>query len=100
MLDGGLGLGVEIPLLLYQILSMQNIIDIKKDKDLQVLLPLWERLKIAYKFLFNKASNENSVTVAKPAKLSDKYSGKLSKKLGQKLQKHVDKSRKEWERNI
>ncbi len=59
----------------------------------QLLLPLLERLKIAYKSLpGNKSAKEKT---AKPAKLSDKYAGKLSKEVGQELQKHVAKSRNE-----
>jgi hypothetical protein len=80
---------------------MQIIIDIKKEQDLQVLLPLLERLKIAYKSLpGTKEANEKKTTAAKPTKLSDKYAGKLSKEVGQELQKHIAQSRNEWERNI
>jgi len=80
---------------------MQIIIDIKKEQDLQVLLPLLEGLKIAYKSLPGaKAANEKNTAAAKPAKLSDKYAGKLSKEVGKELQKHVAQSRNEWERNI
>ena len=79
---------------------MQIIIDIKKAQDLQVLLPLLERLKIAYKSLPSTASNQKNPTAAEPAKRSDKYAGKLSKEVGQALQKHIAQSRNEWERNI
>ncbi|MFN0215884.1 MAG: hypothetical protein ACKVT2_16620 [Saprospiraceae bacterium] len=80
---------------------MQIIIDIKKEQDLQVLLPLLERLKIAYKSLpGTKEANEKKTVAAKPTKLSDKYAGKLSKEIGQELQKHVAQSRNEWERKI
>ncbi len=73
---------------------MQIIIDIKKEQDLQVLLPLLERLKIAYKSLpgANVATEEH----VGEAKLSDKYAGKLSKSVGQDLQKHITQSRNEW----
>lgn len=80
---------------------MQIIIDIKKEQDLQVLLPLLERLKIAYKSLpRTQGAKYKASTSTKPAKLSDKYAGKLSKEVGQELQKHVAQSRNEWERNI
>ena len=77
---------------------MQLVIDIKNDKDLQVLLPLLERLKIAYKQLPSKT---NGATKKNPAvtQLSDKYAGKLSDEAGEALQQHIAESRKEWERN-
>lgn len=78
---------------------MQIVIDIKNDQDLEVLLPLLERLKIAYKKLplkVNGASDQPQVA----AQLSDKYAGKLSASVGEALQQHVAESRSEWERNI
>lgn len=79
---------------------MQIIIDVKKAQDLQVLLPLLERLKIAYKSLPSKATTQKNPTAIEPSKRSDKYAGKLSKEVGQALQKHIAQSRSEWERNI
>lgn len=77
---------------------MQLVIDIKKEQDLQVLLPLLERLKIAYKQLPAKSNGKTKATSA--AKFSDKYAGKLSADIGEALQKHIVESRNEWERSI
>lgn len=80
---------------------MQLILDIEKEQDLQVLLPLLERLKIAYKSLpGTKPATEKRSTEAKQVKLSEKYAGKLSLEIGQDLQKHVAQSRNEWEPDI
>jgi hypothetical protein len=77
--------------------SMQLVIDIKHEKDLQVLLPLLERLKIAYKQLPSKANGSSAPPSI--SQLSDKYAGKLSDKVGEALQEHITESRREWERN-
>ena len=79
---------------------MQIIIDIKKEQDLQVLLPLLECMKIAYKSLPGVKPANGKSTDAKRLKLSDKYAGKLSPEVGQVLQKHIAQSRNEWESNI
>lgn len=80
---------------------MQIIIDIKKEQDLQVLLPLLERLKIAYKSLPGAKGPKTSRSVeTKLSSLSEKYAGKLSVEVGQELQKHIVQSRSEWERDI
>ena len=76
---------------------MQLIIDIKQQQDLQVLLPLLERLKIAYKQVPAKAKGKHD-TLPTAGKLSDKYAGKLSAEIGEALQKHIAESRNEWER--
>lgn len=78
--------------------TMQLVIEIKKEQDLQVLLPLLERLKIAYKQLPAKSTGKDQVASA--AKLSDKYAGKLSAEVGEALQKHIAESRNEWEHSI
>ncbi|MDZ4683213.1 MAG: hypothetical protein SH848_08530 [Saprospiraceae bacterium] len=78
---------------------MQIVIEIKQPQDLQVLLPLLERLKIAYKQVPEKAASEPD-TLPSAGKLSDKYAGKLSTEAGEALQKHIAESRSEWERNI
>ncbi|HRI61732.1 MAG TPA: hypothetical protein PK228_18470 [Saprospiraceae bacterium] len=78
---------------------MQLVIDIKQQQDLQVLLPLLERLKIAYKQIPAKA-NDKPDTAPEAAKLSNKYAGKLSAEVGEALQQHIAESRSEWERNI
>ena len=72
---------------------MQLVIDIKNSQDLQVLLPLLERLKIPYKQIPAKANG-------KPAagKRSEKYAGKLSPDVGEALQQYIANSRNEWER--
>ena len=78
---------------------MQLVLEIKQMQDLQILLPLLERLKITYKQLPAKMKDKAS----KPQsgdKLSDKYAGKLSPEVGEALQKHIAESRSEWERNI
>ncbi len=77
---------------------MQLVIDIKHEQDLQVLLPLLERLKIAYTQLPIKTNGASDKTPA-GTQLSDKYAGKLSDKAGEALQQHIVESRKEWERN-
>jgi hypothetical protein len=77
---------------------MQLVIDIKKEQDLQVLLPLLERLKIAYKQLPPKSNGK--IQAAPAAKLSEKYAGKLPVEVGEALQKHIAESRNEWERSI
>ena len=75
---------------------MQLVIDIEKEQDLKLLLPLLERLKISYKQLPVKS---NGKTQAVPApKLSEKYAGKLPAEVGDALQKHIAESRNEWER--
>ena len=79
-------------------MSMQLVLEIKQ-QDLQVLLPLLERLKIAYKQIPAKA-NEKPAAMPEAAKLSDKFAGKLSVEVGEKLQRHISESRSEWERNI
>lgn len=78
---------------------MQIVIDIKQPQDLQVLLPLLERLKIAYKQVPEKAAGGPDIQPS-AGKLSDKYAGKLSAEVGEALQKHIAESRSEWERNI
>ena len=78
---------------------MQLVINIKHEKDLQVLLPLLERLKIAYKQLPSKTNGTADKTLI-TTHLSDKYAGKLSDKVGEALQQHIVESREEWERNI
>lgn len=78
---------------------MQIVIEVKYERDLQVLLPLLERLKIAYKKIPSKKEGV-SEPISVEAKLSDKYAGKLSAQVGEALQKHITKSRSEWERNI
>lgn len=78
---------------------MQLVIDIKNEKDLQVLLPLLERLKLVYKQLPSKINGDSNKT-PEATQLSDKYAGKLSEKVGAALQQHIAESRKEWERNI
>lgn len=77
---------------------MQLVIDIKHEQDLQVLLPLLERLKIAYTQLPIKTNGASGKTPA-GTQLSEKYAGKLSVKAGEALQQHIVESRKEWERN-
>lgn len=77
---------------------MQLVINIEHEKDLQVLLPLLERLKIAYKQLPSKTNGAAEKKTA-VTHLSDKYAGKLSDKVGEALQQHIAESRKEWERN-
>ncbi len=77
---------------------MQLILNITKEQDLQVLLPLLERLKIAYKRLPAAQPDEDLQTVSEP-KLSEKYGGKMSPEIGNALQKHLSESRNEWERN-
>ena len=77
---------------------MQLVIDIKQPQDLQVLLPLLERLKIAYKQVPAKANGKPDTAPA-DGKLSDKYAGKLSAEVGEALQQHIAESRDEWERN-
>lgn len=77
---------------------MQLVIDIKKEQDLQVLLPLLERLKIAYMQL--PARSDGKVGTAPDTKLSDKYAGKLSAEVGEALKKYIVESRNEWERSI
>lgn len=76
---------------------MQLILDIKKQQDLQVLLPLLERLKIAYKQVPAKA-NAKPDTLPASGKRSDKYAGKLSAEVAEALQQHIAESRREWER--
>lgn len=76
---------------------MQLVIDIKQPQDLQVLLPLLERLKIAYKQVPAKANGKPDTAPA-TSKLSDKYAGKLSAEVGEALQQHISESRSEWER--
>lgn len=78
---------------------MQLLIEIKQQQDLQVLLPLLERLKIAYKQVPAKA-NGNRDIIPVVGKLSEKYAGKISADFGKALQKHIAESRDEWERNI
>jgi hypothetical protein len=78
---------------------MQIVIEIKQPQDLQLLLPLLERLKIAYKQVPEKAAGESD-TLPRAGKLSDKYAGKLSAEVGEALQKHITESRSEWERSI
>ncbi len=78
---------------------MQLVIDIKQQEDLQVLLPLLERLKIAYKQV-PSTTNGKPGTVSEATKLSDKYAGKLSASVGDALLQHITESRSEWERNI
>lgn len=75
---------------------MQLVIDIKKEQDLKLLLPLLERLKITYKQLPAK-SNGKTQAVSAP-KLSEKHAGKLPAEVGEALQKHITESRNEWER--
>ncbi len=77
---------------------MQLVIDIKKEQDLKLLLPLLERLKITYKQL--PAKSNGKTQVASAPKLSEKYAGKLSVEVGEALQKHIAESRNEWERSI
>jgi hypothetical protein len=77
---------------------MQILIEIPKEQDLQVLLPLLERLKIDYKALPNDVLLQEKPI--QKGKISGKYRGKLSKQVGKDLQKHIAKSRLEWERNI
>ncbi len=38
--------------------------------------------------------------VRERSKLSDKYAGKLPLNIADDLQKHIEQSRKEWDRNI
>jgi hypothetical protein len=76
---------------------MQLLIDIKQPQDLQVLLPLLERLKISYKQVPAKANGKPDILPA-TGKLSDKYAGKLSAETGEALQKYIAESRSEWER--
>lgn len=71
---------------------MQRVIDIKRPQDLQLLLPLLERLKIAYKQVPTK-SNDKPDTTPIAAKLSDKYAGKLSASVGEALQHYITESR-------
>ncbi|MBK7939787.1 MAG: hypothetical protein IPJ82_23115 [Lewinellaceae bacterium] len=78
---------------------MQLVIDIKQPQDLHVLLPLLDRLKIAYKQVPAKANGKPD-TVPVVGRLSDKYAGKLSAEVGEALQRHIAESRDEWERNI
>ncbi len=78
---------------------MQIVIEIKQPQDLQLLLPLLERLKIAYKQVPEKAAS-GSDNLSSAGKLSDKYAGKLSVEVGEALQKHISESRSEWERSI
>jgi len=77
---------------------MQLVIDIKKEQDLKVLLPLLERLKISYKQLPAKSNGKTPATSA--PLLSEKYAGKLTAEVGEALQKHIAESRNEWERSI
>jgi hypothetical protein len=78
---------------------MQLVIDIKKQQDLQVLLLLLERLKIPYKQLPNQADENHKASPAGATRFSDKYAGKLSSEVSEVLQKHIAKSRNEWERH-
>ena len=78
---------------------MQLVIEIKQQQDLQVLLPLLERLKIAYKQVPEKANEAPDATVPAAGKLSGKYAGKLSAEVGEALQQYIIESRSEWERN-
>ncbi|MFM9950793.1 MAG: hypothetical protein ACKV1O_22840 [Saprospiraceae bacterium] len=77
---------------------MQLVIEIKQHQDLQVLLPLLERLKIAYKQV-PEIANEKPDSVPVSGKLSGKYAGKLSAEVGEALQQYIIESRNEWERN-
>jgi len=76
---------------------MQLILDIEKQQDLQVLLPLLERLKIAYRQVPGKTKDKVGATPGS-AKLSQKYAGKLSVEVGESLQQQIAESRNEWER--
>jgi len=79
---------------------MQIVLEINHEQDLKILLPLLERLKIAYKqipALKNDIAN-NSTPIG--SSLSDKYAGKLSVNVGEAIQQHIAQSRDEWERNI
>lgn len=78
---------------------MQLIIEINQPQDLQILLPLLERLKIVYKQVPSK-KNGKSDKAPMPFKLSEKYSGKLSEETNKALQQHIEESRNEWERSI
>jgi len=78
---------------------MQLLIEIKQQQDLQLLLPLLERLKITYKQVPPKANGKHDAST-EIGKLSGKYAGKLSADAGKSLQKHIAESRDEWERNI
>lgn len=78
---------------------MQLILDVKRQQDLQVLLPLLERLKIAYRQVPAKAKDKIGPTSGS-AKLSQKYAGKLSVETGEMLQQQIAESRNEWERDI
>ena len=76
---------------------MQLVLEIKRQQDLQLLLPLLERLKIAYKQVpGNTGENIDSKNVV-AIQLSDKFAGKLSVEAGKALQDHIKESRIEWE---
>ncbi len=79
---------------------MQIVLDINHEQDLKILLPLLERLKIAYKQIPAQKNDGAGNSAPAGSDLSDKYAGKLSAKVGEALQQHIAQSRDEWERNI
>ena len=83
---------------------MQYVIDIPQGNDLKLILPLLERLGIAYKpvVLPKKEAKSNEISeppaVAPAQRRSERYFGKLSAETADAMQLYVTESRNEWER--
>jgi hypothetical protein len=73
---------------------------IKEWEQIQKDLKELERLRIDIINIRGVKEASGEVVYAKKTKLSDKYAGKLPANIAEDLQKHIEKSRNEWDHNI